>query len=390
MIHLCKKNKKLLLCCLLLCMIFPSIYAQTGKETLTIKIDQIISKNYPDIRAYTVIENSKGESVSSVSPSLFQFRIDSMEVKTKTTITPFSMKEMPVDYVVLFSNNGIMDGEPLDFQKNAIIQFVDMLKPSDTLSLYTIGEEAVPLFEDMEKSKIDVGVINNVTASSAQPRVYDSIINVLRKTERKANQRKIVIVISDGRDQNSRFTKDQMHTIASESNIPIYAIGIRVLNMQSLSNLNELSDITGGTYIFANTQKEIPVVFKKIVNKIAQCYIIDISIKNMKADNMHHQLEVTVNERDAYGKGQKTFIAVKVPVPRWVKWAVLAAAVAAIAFIIILCILMRIGKRRRMGITRRRCPECGIRMKDTWDLCPFCKYMPDIKKKKKKKGKKNA
>jgi hypothetical protein len=41
-----------------------------------------------------------------------------------------------------------------------------------------------------------------------------------------------------------------------------------------------------------------------------------------------------------------------------------------------------------MGITSRRCPECNNRMKDSWDSCPFCRYLPNIKKKKAKKEEK--
>ncbi|QQO09015.1 VWA domain-containing protein [Breznakiella homolactica] len=364
--------------------------AQEEKSKLSIKIDQIISDDFPNIRAYAVIQDDKGEVLTGLSPGLFQFRIDSMETELKSQITPFAMKEAPIDYSIIFSNNGIMEGEPLDFQKNALLQFIDTMKASDRLSLYTIGEEAGIIFEEMGKEDIDPAMVNSVEISSVQPRVYDSVINVVRKVQRRHTDRRVIIIISDGRDQNSRFTKDQMNTVLGEADIPIYAIGIRVLNTQSLSNLNEMADFTGGSYIYSTRLADIPDNLKRINSRITQPYIIDLKIRKMKADELPHVLEVSVNTSDSSGKGQKTFVAVKVPVPRWVRWTILIAAAAAIAAAVVVTIILRIKKRHRMGITKRKCPECRNRMKDTWDSCPFCRYLPEKKKKKKHKGKSDA
>jgi hypothetical protein len=359
--------------------------AQENKAVLKVKIDQIISKNFPSMTIYAVVENDKGEVVTGLSPGLFKFRIDSQEENGKAVVTPFSMKETPIDYTIIFSNNGIMEGEPLDFQKNAILQFVETMKEKDQLSLYTIGEEANVIFEELRKDTIDSSVINSVTITSVQPRLYDSIINVMRKVQRRRFERKIVIIISDGRDQNSRFTKEQANAVLTEVELPIYALGLRVLNTQSLSNLNEMADLTGGTYMFTSRLSDIPAHLKILTGKITQPYIINIKTRSLKADDLPHVFEVSVNERDAAGKGQKTFVAVKIPVPRWVRLVIIIAILVVVIALVVLYIILKIKKRKRMGITSRRCPDCHSRMKDTWDSCPFCRYQKDVKKRKKKK-----
>ena len=362
-----------------------NVTAQEDKAVLTVKIDQIVSDNFPNMTVYALVENNKGETVTGLSPGLFSFRIDLLEETGKSVITPFSMKETPIDYSIIFSNNGIMEGEPLDFQKNAVLQFVDSMKDKDKLSLYTIGEDAGIIFEELTKDAIDPSIINGVSVTSVQPRLYDSIINVMRKVQRRHMERRIVIIISDGRDQNSRFTKEQLNAVLNEVEVPVYALGMRVLNIQSLSNLNEMADLTGGTYLYTSRLSDIPENLKILNGKITQPYVIKIKVKNLKADDLPHVFEVAIDERDSAGRGQKTFVAVKIPVPRWVKWAAAAAVLVLIIALVILSIIRRIIKRKRMGITRRRCPDCHNRMKDTWDLCPFCRYLPDIKKKKKRK-----
>ena len=105
------------------------------KDKLSIKIDQVVSKDYPNMTAFVSVKNEKGETVNGLAPGLFKTRIDSEDLRGRQSVYQFSMKTEPVDYTILISNNGIMEGEPLDFQKNALIQFIDYMQKDETLSL---------------------------------------------------------------------------------------------------------------------------------------------------------------------------------------------------------------------------------------------------------------
>lgn len=366
---------------------FPFFSHAEEKEALNIQIDQIIAEHYPSVKAYAVIKDTEGELVSGLSPTLFSFRIDSAEVKLSAQITPFSMTDEGVDYAIMISNNGIMEGEPLDFQKSAILQFVEQMNDTDTVSVYTIGEEAGTICEGVTRKTFDSAVINSIELSTAQPRLYDSLINLIRKMEQKPGERKVVIVLSDGRDQNSRFTKEQLEDTLQNAGIPIYTVGMRILSNETLSTLDEISQLTGGAYYYASRISNIADTMTKIIACCKQCYILDLKVKGLKADNEAHILEVLVDELDRQGKGAKTFIAVKHPIPQWLKLVWIAAGCAAAAGISICTIMRKIQKRKRMGITKRRCPDCRNIMKDNWEFCPFCKYLPQVKQKRNRKGK---
>ena len=77
-------------------MLFLNIFFVYSQENLDIRIDQIQSSQYPEIRAYAVIKNSKGEIVSGLSPSLFSFRIDSGWIILVTTGTKLSASQLAV------------------------------------------------------------------------------------------------------------------------------------------------------------------------------------------------------------------------------------------------------------------------------------------------------
>jgi hypothetical protein len=377
--------KKIIACWLLfLCsLLLNAAEADVKREHLDIRIDQIVSADYPSMTAFTIVRDEKGEPVSGLAPGLFISHIDTQAIKAKTSVVQFSMTDEKVDYTILVSNNGIMEGEPLDFQKNAIIQFTDLMNKNDTLSVYTIGEQAVPIFEDVAKDAVDPSLINGIQISEAQPRVYDSLMNILRKVQAKKIRRKAIVIISDGRDQDSRFTMSQLSTALTDTGIPVYAIGMKVLSVQSLSILDQIADKSGGLYIYTPVLRSIPANLKYIFQCITKCYVINYKVRSVKPDNAAHLLDINVEAHDAYGKGQKTFIAVKLPVPKWMRFLIAAIIAAVIIVLIVLVIIRKIQKRKTMGITGRRCPDCGMRMKDNWDYCPFCKYMPELRKKKK-------
>lgn len=57
---------------------FPS-FSEDTRARLSIKVDQLLSRDYPDIVAYAIVKNDTGETVQGLSPGFFKFRIDSME-----------------------------------------------------------------------------------------------------------------------------------------------------------------------------------------------------------------------------------------------------------------------------------------------------------------------
>jgi len=163
--------------------------------------------------------------------------------------------------------------------------------------------------------------------------------------------------------------------------IPVYTLGVRILGTQFLSNLDEMASLTGGTYLFTPQVSGIPASLRSLNNIITQPYIINLRVRSMRADDLPHILEVSINENDFGGRGQRTFIAVRIPVPQWARFLIAGAILLLIVVLVVLAIVRRVLKRKHMGITRRRCTDCRTRMRDTWDTCPFCRYLPGRKKK---------
>jgi flagellar basal body-associated protein FliL len=94
-----------------------------------------------------------------------------------------------------------------------------------------------------------------------------------------------------------------------------------------------------------------------------------------------------VNKSDKELVTYRNFIAVKVPFPLWLQIVILASVLILVAGGIVFLWFFQQSQRKALGISDRRCPDCGRRMKDDWDFCPFCRYLVHDKRRKKKKNK---
>ena len=197
-------KKKLLIIILSLFTVF-AFSQEKAKASLSVKIDQVCSEDYPNMTAFVSVRNEKGEIVTGLAPGLFMTRIDSEELKGKQNVYPFSMKTEPVDYSILISNNGIMEGEPLDFQKTAVIKFIESMQKGETLSLYTIGDDAVPIFENLAKEDIDTSNFSMAKTETSRPsEPYSKISKEVNNENRKSVRKELQDIKEEMKDLKSK------------------------------------------------------------------------------------------------------------------------------------------------------------------------------------------
>jgi hypothetical protein len=117
----------------------------------------------------------------------------------------------------------------------------------------------------------------------------------------------------------------------------------------------------------------------KTFDEINEVY--ELSIRDNKlffaGDDRPHLLTISVEGHSgAVHSYDRKFIAVSSPVPIWLYAVAALAVLLVVALIVLVLILRRRSVRRMIGITNRKCEVCGRRMKDDWDECLFCKWMP--------------
>ena len=370
--------KKKIIISVFLCFLGLSVFAQK----INVYIDQIINNQFPKMETFvSVTENS--EALMSLVPGNFAVFVDGKKIESKLSIAGFQYSDIPISYAVLVSANGLMEGEILAEQQKAVVNLIESLREKDTISVYYFGDEIKTLFENRKKDENLSKELEKIETLGSNPKLYDALVYSARKLALAKEKRKVLIVLSDGRDIESKYTQDQFLQIIDEQNIPMYGCGIYFMGGRNLSVINNMANHTGGGYTVAVSPRLLSGKLMELSDRVMHGYIVNFKA-GIDGDDQFHQMQVVVNKDGKEASFHKNFIAIKIPFPFWLKIVFIVIGIIIVAGLIVLFIILKRMNRKKMGITKRRCPDCKRRMKDDWDDCPFCKYLPKKDKKKKK------
>lgn len=384
------RNKFIVIALLVVLTCNISVFAKPRKRaaaaaptpTVTVRIDQPITKNYPKMEVYVSVVDQNHEPVLSLIRGNFGVFVDGFEVQDKIDVAGFQYTEDGIAYSLIIAGNGMMEGEPMEQQLKSAVVLFESMREQDRLSIYVFGEEVKTVFEFQKKDESLLDSITKIQPLGGNPHLNDAIVYVTRRFEKTDTKRKVIVVFSDGRESGSRYNQEQLYKIVDEANIPVYSAGMKIMSGQNLYRIAEISQHTGGDYIYCNSLSSASNAMELITKQVLLGYKLMFNVSHLKADNQLHQLHIRAVVKDKDTSFFKNFIATKKPI---VVWVIVLFSILALLLVILLVVLMiiRVKKfRKEMGISNRKCPVCKKRMKDDWDECMFCKYDKPKKKKK--------
>jgi Ca-activated chloride channel homolog len=129
---------------------------------------------------------------------------------------------------------------------------------------------------------------------------YDGVYLAAEKVQRGAYPKRVVLVISDGQDNNSRYTFGDLRKMVKESDVAIYSIGIEEsgngsLALEGSGILDEISGVSGGKAFFPRTNAEMDDIFEEIALELRHQYAIGYKPKDFKPDGRWHHIKVKIN-----------------------------------------------------------------------------------------------
>src|SRR4029453_15716212 len=122
--------------------------------------------------------------------------------------------------------SGTMTPEKMSSARNAIDRFIyDLLGKDD--ELFFMQFASVPdLLQGWTYDRRAISrAVSQVTAAGGTA-MYDAIADALPIAADGRNQKKAILVISDGNDTNSRTSVTQLRNLIRESEVMVYALGV--------------------------------------------------------------------------------------------------------------------------------------------------------------------
>lgn len=221
------------------------------------------------------------------------------EEKIEQEITQFSSEDAPLSVGIVFDTSGSM-GAKLMKSREAVAQFMKTANPADEFFLVQFNDRPelmIPFTAETEE------IQNRLTFTQSKGRtaLLDGVYMAMSQMKKAKNPRKAILIISDGGDNSSRYTENEVKNAVRESDVQIYAIGIfeplasrgrTPEEMSGPSLLSEISEQTGGRHYAVDNLAELPDVAAKIGIELRNEYVLGFMPKNLARDGKYRRVQV--------------------------------------------------------------------------------------------------
>ncbi|MFN2455285.1 MAG: VWA domain-containing protein [Pyrinomonadaceae bacterium] len=258
--------------------------------------DEQININSDLISLTVTVTDLYGRYVTGLNKNAFAILDD----KLPQEITFFSDEDAPVSVGVVFDVSGSMGGDKIQHAREALKRFIDTSHESDEYFLVGFNSRAQLL---LNRTRNGDAVLDKLTfvQTKGQTALYDACYLGVEKVARGTHPKRALLLISDGQDNSSRYTFNELRRLLKESDVTIYSIGILGAGDASSSFgvggqaiLTELSGVSGGKAFFPNTSAEMDEIFERIALELRHQYSIGYKPSNFVNDGKYHRVKIKI------------------------------------------------------------------------------------------------
>jgi Ca-activated chloride channel homolog len=217
----------------------------------------------------------------------------------KQKISQFAAEEAPLSIGLLVDTSGSM-GSKLGTSRQAVAEILNTLSGQDESFLVEFNDSAqlaVPFTG--RKTEIEDKLAS--AESAGLTALLDAVELGLQEMKHARNARKALVLISDGGDNNSGYTPEQIQNLVRQADVQVYCMGVFEpfsslgLGAAELSGprlLTEIAEQTGGRAYPARSFAALPTIARKIAIELRNQYVLAYSPSRKERDGKYHKVDV--------------------------------------------------------------------------------------------------
>jgi Ca-activated chloride channel family protein len=276
-----------------------STYPIAAQEESAERFNQSIKVDVDLVLLNATVTDPAGRSVTGLQQSDFQLWEDRIEQQ----IQYISEEDTPVSIGLVFDATGSMT-DKMPAARSAAVTLLKMSNPEDEFFLITFSQE--PRF--VKAFTTDISRLQNrmlFTGAKGLTPLYDAVYLGLglEKMKSASNQRKALLLITDGEDNHSRYSLSDVKQFAQEQDVQIFVIGIvdstgeLVEGRTGRAIIEDLVDATGGVAFFPESGEELEDIRSKIAIELRNQYVLGYHSTNETKDGRWRKIRLKVHSR---------------------------------------------------------------------------------------------
>ena len=268
----------------------------TSKYEFEISVIEIFPDSFPLISAIFQARDKEGNPLWLLSKEEFQIK----ENESNCDITRLKniSRETSLNMALVFDHSGSMVDNPKQMPDSLTSMQYHYFSGLELPEGYTMpieyAKEGIKVFLQQEQNERDsiifVGFSNMVDSIAPLSNKVDNIINIVDSVKpygrtaffdavyaatlelSKQKTKAAVVALTDGQDNESSHSIQEVINLANDNNISIFTIGLGNVNP---SILETISDATKGFHYFTEDPKTLIEIYSKIKKQLKSIYQID-------------------------------------------------------------------------------------------------------------------
>lgn len=268
-------------------------YLPDGNST-----EDLVFVNAPDyleevdvqfVELYATVLDRDGRPVAGLQRGDFQVTEDGVPQKL-ARFEPVA--DLPIHVGIVLDNSGSMR-ESLQQSKFAALRFFQqVVGPKDRAAVITFNRLPVLAVKLTNDLRVLGGGLAGLTAEG-ETALYDSLMFSLYYFTGIKGQRALLL-LSDGKDEVSRFSFEETLEYARRAGITIYTVGLRLRDFEARTKLEKLSSETGGRSFFVGDVDQLEQIYDLIQQDLRSQYLLAYQSSNTANDEGFRSVDVEV------------------------------------------------------------------------------------------------
>jgi len=246
---------------------------------------------------HATVVDKNGHLITNIPQSAFQVYENGVEQKIKI----FRREDVPVSLGLIVDNSGSMRDKRARVE-TAALSLVKASNPQDEGFVVNFNDEAFldtkkDFTSDIKELEEALTKVDSRGGTAMRDAVRMSIDHVKEKAKK---DKKVLLVITDGNDNSSVVTLENLVKAAQQSEVLIYAVGLlseeeRREARRAKRALDALTESTGGQAYYPKELADVESVCKQVAHDVRNQYIIAYTPSNGALDGTFRQIKVIAN-----------------------------------------------------------------------------------------------
>jgi len=246
------------------------------------------------------VTDKKGRFITDLNKDDFEV----IEAKKQQMIQEFTAEtDLPLRIAILVDTSSSIR-DRFKFEQEAAIEFLNsVVHPGVDKAMVVSFDTSAELVADLVDDQLKLDNAIRSLRPGGGTALYDAIFYASRdkllQDQPRHKFRRAMVIVTDGEDNQSRYTRDQALEMAQKADAVIYAISTNISRTETDGDkvLKYLTQETGGRAFFPFKVEDLEQSFENIANELRHQYNIFYRPEPLKTDGLYHTVDLRVKGR---------------------------------------------------------------------------------------------